>query len=125
MPDILLIPSTADQDEIVTLSDRHLNLGDMLVMHGRVYGLVAHSTMALSGNNCMSRDRRYFASMDALIRNQESPCSNPESAARYICEMGIVPGDAEIEWKTQRIAKHYRKDRKLKKHSRKKKINQY
>jgi hypothetical protein len=53
--------------------------------------------------------------MDALIRNQESPCSNPESAARYICEMGIVPGDAEIEWKSQRIAKNYRKDRKLKK----------
>jgi hypothetical protein len=89
----------------------------MLLIDGRVVGLVAHSTMALSGNNCLSKDRRYFASMDALIRNQESPCSNPESAARYIVEMGIVPGDAEPEWKSQRIAKHYRKDRKLKKNS--------
>jgi hypothetical protein len=114
MPDFLFVPSTATQSEITDLSDR-LNLGDMLIMHGRVYGLVAHSTLALSGNNCLSRDRRFFASMDALIRNQESPCSNPESAARFIVELGIVPGDAEPEWKSQRIAKNYRKDRKLKK----------
>jgi hypothetical protein len=67
MPDILFIPSTATPSEITDLSDR-LNLGDMLIMHGRVYGLIAHSTMALSQNNCLSKDRRFFASMDALMR---------------------------------------------------------
>jgi hypothetical protein len=114
MPDILFVPSTASQSEIVEYIDR-LQLGDMLILQGRVLGLTALSTMTLSGNNCLSRDRRYFASMDALIRNQESPCSNPESAARFVVELGIVPGDAEPEWKSQRIARHYRKDRKLKK----------
>ena len=114
MPSILYVPSTASQMEIVDYADR-LQLGDMLIMQGRVLGLTALSTMALSGNNCLSQDRRFFPSMDALINNEESPCSTPESAARYIVEMGIVPGDAEPEWKSQRIAKNYRRDRKLKK----------
>ena len=116
MPDILFVPSTASQSEICDFLDR-LKLGDMLRIDGRVIGLIAHSTMALTGDNHRTNDRRYFASMDALIRNQESPCSTPESAARYIVEMGIVPGEAEPEWKSQRIARNYRKDRKLKKQS--------
>jgi hypothetical protein len=63
----------------------------------------------------MSQDRRFFGIIDSLIRNPESPCSTPEAAARFIVEQGIVPGSAEPEWKSQRIAKNYRKDRKLKK----------
>ena len=82
---------------------------------GRVVSLTALSTAAFSCGNCMSQDRRYFGAMDALIRNQESPCSTPESAARFVVEQGIVPGEAEPEWKSQRIARNYRKDRKLKK----------
>jgi hypothetical protein len=66
MPDILFVPSTATPSEIADYLDR-LKLGDMLRIDGRVVGLIAHSTMALSGNNRQSRDRRYFASMDALI----------------------------------------------------------
>ena len=113
MPDLLIIPSTASQSEIVDYIDR-LNLGDMLILRGRVLGLNALSTVALSGGNSLSRDRRYFPSMDALIANPESPCRTPEAAARFIVEQGVVPGEAEPEWKSQRIAKNYRKDRKLK-----------
>ena len=81
MPDILFIPSTADQDEIVTLSDRHQELGDMLVMQGRVYSLIAPSTQALSQPNDRSRDRKYFGLMDALLADPQSPCRTPEAAA--------------------------------------------
>ena len=114
MPDILFIPSTATQPEITDLSDR-LNLGDMLVMHGRVYSLIAHSTQALSQPNDRSRDRKYFALMDALLADPQSPCRTPEAAAWFIVEQGIVQGSAEDEWKSQRIAKNYRVERGLKK----------
>jgi hypothetical protein len=87
----------------------------MVIMQGRVLGLTALSTVALSGGNSLSRDRFFFPAMDALIANPESPCRTPEAAARFIVEQGIVPGAAEPEWKSQRIAKNYRKDRKLKK----------
>ena len=113
MPDLLIIPSTATQAQIVDLIDR-LRLGDAIVMQGRVLGLTALSTMALSGSNSLSRDRAFFPAMDALIANTESHCRTPEAAARFIVEQGVVPGAAEPEWKSQRIAKNYRKDRKLK-----------
>ena len=113
MPDLLIIPSTASQAEIVGYIDR-LNLGDAIVLQGRVLGLNALSTQALSGTASRSRDRAFFPAMDAMIANPESPCRTPEAAARFIVEQGIVPGAAEPEWKSQRIAKNYRKDRKLK-----------
>ena len=112
MPEILYVPTTATQPEIVDYLDR-LKLGDMLILDGRVIGLIAHSVDAITGRRVIEQDRRYFASIDALIANPESPVRTHEEAARYIVEQGIVPGDAADEWKSHRIAKSYRKDRKL------------
>jgi hypothetical protein len=118
MPDILFIPSTATQPEIIQYIDRHANLGDNIILGGRVLGLTALSTQALSQPNDRSRDRKYFGLMDALLADPQSPCRTPEAAARYIVELGIDLGDAEPEWKSQRIAKNFRADRKLKKNKR-------
>jgi hypothetical protein len=62
MPNILLIPSSATQREIIDAIDHHMKLGDMLTIGGRVLGLTALSTMALSGYSSLTRDRRFFAS---------------------------------------------------------------
>jgi hypothetical protein len=115
MPDILFIPSTADQREIIQYIDRHANLGDNIVIGGLVLGLTALSTQALSQPNDRSRDRKYFGLMDALLANPESPCRTPEAAAWFIVQQGVVQGSAEDEWKSQRIAKNYRAERMIKK----------
>ena len=112
MPEILYVPSTATQPEIVDYLDR-LQLGDLLVLHGRVIGLIAYSVDAISGKRASDQDKRYFALMDALIANPESPIRTPAAAAHYIVEQGIVPGNTPAEWKADRIAKLYRQNRRL------------
>jgi len=88
-------------------------------MQGRVYSLIAPSTQALSQPNDRSRDRKYFGLMDALLADPQSPCRTPEAAAWFIVQQGVVQGSAEDEWKSQRIAKNYRADRRVKKPIRK------
>jgi len=112
MPELLYVPETATQSEIVDYLDR-LQLGDMLVIDGRVIGLIAYSVDAISGKRDVERDRRFFALIDSLLTDPESPVRTPEAAARYIVEQGAVPGDAPSEWKAQRIAALYRKNRKI------------
>ena len=59
MPDLLFVPSTASQSEIVDAIDR-ARLGDLLILQGRVLGLTALSTIAISTGASRSADRRWF-----------------------------------------------------------------
>lgn len=111
MPDILYVPKSATKNEIVDCIDR-CQLGDLLVLDGRVISLVAHSVDTISGSKKSAADRRLFGAIDAIIHSAELPIDTPETAARYLVETGVAQ-DRNPEHVSQRIAKHYRQNRRI------------
>jgi len=111
MPDLIAIPETASQAEIIDIADR-AELGDLLIIGDRVFGVIARTASAITGPPTDAKlCRRYFGAIDSIIASADSPIKTPEEAAKYLVNHGIIA--KKSEWTATRLARLYRQDRRI------------